>query len=116
MVTLGYFALKPSIIAELFVSSYQDRMDRVPDTSPSASARELMPANRTTASNRDRNFFMVNPPYEFGFNPCHHYTAIKQEGYKTLEEGQVVEFKLLETSKGLQALDVTVIKDLATTK
>lgn len=45
-----------------------------------------------------------------------HYSAIKQEGYKTLEEGQVVEFKLLETSKGLQALDVTVIKDLATTK
>ena len=45
-----------------------------------------------------------------------HYTAIRQEGYKTLEEGQVVEFKLLETGKGLQALDVTVIKDLATTK
>ena len=45
-----------------------------------------------------------------------HYSAIKQEGYKTLEEGQLVEFKLLETGKGLQALDVVVVKELLTTK
>lgn len=45
-----------------------------------------------------------------------HYSAIRQEGYKTLEEGQIVEFKLLETSKGLQALDVIVLKELIATK
>lgn len=45
-----------------------------------------------------------------------HYSAIKQDGYKTLAEGQLVEFKLLETGKGLQALDVVVIKELSTTK
>ena len=45
-----------------------------------------------------------------------HYSAIRQEGYKTLEEGQIVEFKLLETEKGLQALDVVVAKELTTTK
>lgn len=45
-----------------------------------------------------------------------HYSTIRQEGYKTLVEGQVVEFTLLETMKGLQALDVTVVKDLITTK
>ena len=45
-----------------------------------------------------------------------HYSAIKQDGYKTLSEGQVVEFKLLETEKGLQALDVEVAKELSTTK
>ena len=45
-----------------------------------------------------------------------HYSAIRQDGYKSLEEGQVVEFKLLETEKGLQALDVTVSKELMTTK
>lgn len=45
-----------------------------------------------------------------------HYSTIRQEGYKTLNEGQVVEFTLLETLKGLQALDVTVVKDLVTTK
>ena len=41
-----------------------------------------------------------------------HYSAIRQDGYKTLSEGQMVEFKLLETDKGLQALDVTLDKSL----
>lgn len=45
-----------------------------------------------------------------------HYSAIRQDGYKTLEEGQLVEFKLLETGKGLQALDVIVSKELSTSK
>lgn len=45
-----------------------------------------------------------------------HYSAIRQEGYKTLEEGQIVEFKLLETGKGFQALDAVVSKELSATK
>lgn len=36
-----------------------------------------------------------------------HYTAIRMEGYRTLKEGQAVEFELLETPKGLQAAQVT---------
>lgn len=44
-----------------------------------------------------------------------HYSAIKQEGYKTLTEGQLVEFNLLETVKGYQALDVVVLKDVVRT-
>ena len=35
-----------------------------------------------------------------------HYSAIIKEGYKTLKEGAIVDFKLIETSKGLQAVDV----------
>ena len=35
-----------------------------------------------------------------------HYSAIKQEGYKTLSEGQLVNFELIETPKGLQAINV----------
>lgn len=38
-----------------------------------------------------------------------HYSAIKQEGYKTLCEGQLVEFDLIETKKGLQAINVVVV-------
>lgn len=45
-----------------------------------------------------------------------HYSAIKHDGYKTLSEGQLVKFKLLETPKGLQALDVEVINELIATK
>ena len=35
-----------------------------------------------------------------------HYSAILKEGYKTLNENSIVTFKLIETSKGLQAIDV----------
>lgn len=45
-----------------------------------------------------------------------HYSAINQDGFKTLTEGQYVEFNLLETAKGYQALDVVVIKETTTVK
>ena len=35
-----------------------------------------------------------------------HYSSIMIEGYKTLSEGQMVEFDLVETEKGLQAKNV----------
>ena len=40
-----------------------------------------------------------------------HYSAIKQEGYKTLSEGQLVSFDLIETPKGLQAINVIYNND-----
>ena len=39
-----------------------------------------------------------------------HYSAINHDGYKTLAEGQYVEFDLVETDKGLQAKNVVEIK------
>lgn len=38
-----------------------------------------------------------------------HYTAIEAEGYRTLLEGQQVEFRIEEGPKGLQAADVNPI-------
>ena len=35
-----------------------------------------------------------------------HYSAIIKNGYKTLNEGAYVNFNLVETNKGLQAVDV----------
>ena len=35
-----------------------------------------------------------------------HYSAIDQDGYKTLKEGEIVEFTLIETAKGNQAINV----------
>ena len=35
-----------------------------------------------------------------------HFRSIRGDGYKTLEEGQTVEFNLIEGPKGLQAEDV----------
>lgn len=40
-----------------------------------------------------------------------HYSAIKQDGYKSLSEGQMVEYELLETGKGLQAINVKEVSN-----
>lgn len=45
-----------------------------------------------------------------------HYSAINNNGYKTLEQGQIVDFKLLETAKGYQATDVSVVNSTVTSK
>ena len=37
-----------------------------------------------------------------------HYSAIDKQGFKTLNEGDIVCYKLIETPKGLQAKDVTL--------
>ncbi len=41
-----------------------------------------------------------------------HYTGIQGDGYRTLAEGQKVEFSLDETDKGLQAVDVAVMETI----
>lgn len=40
-----------------------------------------------------------------------HFSAIEMEGYKTLREGQRVEFELSEGPKGLHALHVHRLND-----
>ncbi|MGC9332921.1 MAG: cold-shock protein [Anaerolineae bacterium] len=38
-----------------------------------------------------------------------HFSAIRGEGFRNLEEGQTVEFNVEQGQKGLQAADVTVV-------
>jgi CspA family cold shock protein len=38
-----------------------------------------------------------------------HFSAISAEGFRTLDEGQKVEFKVTQGDKGLQAEDVTIL-------
>lgn len=37
-----------------------------------------------------------------------HYSAIKADGFKTLEDGQTVEYEEVQTDRGPQAKDVVV--------
>jgi CspA family cold shock protein len=41
-----------------------------------------------------------------------HYSAIIGVGYRTLQEGQKVEFRVEENDKGLQAQDVSVVDEM----
>jgi len=39
-----------------------------------------------------------------------HYTAIQSDGYRTLQEGQQVEFAIEQGPKGLQAAQVVILQ------
>ena len=39
-----------------------------------------------------------------------HYSALNREGFKTLDEGDQVEFEISEGNKGPQATNVTVVE------
>lgn len=39
-----------------------------------------------------------------------HYSAIRMDGYRTLREGQPVEYTIMETAKGLQAAEVVCMQ------
>jgi len=53
----------------------------------------------------------------YGFIQYHHqdifihYSNILEDGFKTLNQDDLVEFQLLETSKGLQALGIKRVKE-----
>lgn len=55
--------------------------------------------------NKDKGFGFINMEGEER-DIFFHYSQIVQEGFKTVDQGQVVEFELVEGDKGLQAHDI----------
>lgn len=54
--------------------------------------------------NASKGYGFITP--ESGEDVFVHFSAIQAEGYKTLEEGQAVEFEVTKGPKGLQASNV----------
>ena len=48
--------------------------------------------------------------YEAGNDVFVHFSGLNMEGFKTLKDGQTVEFDVSEGDKGLQATNVTVVQ------
>ncbi len=67
--------------------------------------------NATVASgtvkwfNAEKGFGFISQP-DGGADVFVHHSAIQMSGFRSLEEGQAVEFDLQEGPKGLQAVDV----------
>ena len=60
--------------------------------------------------NNEKGYGFIEIGAGVGEDVFFHYSAIEQEGYKSLKEGDVVEFTLIDTSKGKQAIDVKQVK------
>jgi len=55
--------------------------------------------------NNQKGYGFITP--ENGKDVFVHHTAFKSDGYRTLEEGQEVEFDIQQGPKGEQAVNVT---------
>jgi CspA family cold shock protein len=57
--------------------------------------------------NEGKGYGFIAP--EEGEDVFVHYSAIRGEGFRNLEEGQSVEFNVVQGQKGLQAKNVAVV-------
>lgn len=57
--------------------------------------------------NAEKGFGFITT--EEGDDVFAHFSQIKREGFKTLEEGQSVSFDVVEREKGLQAENIEVL-------
>ncbi|NLV87820.1 MAG: cold-shock protein [Tissierellia bacterium] len=57
--------------------------------------------------NAEKGFGFITT--EEGNDVFAHFSQINKEGFKTLEEGQEVEFNVVEGAKGLQAENINIL-------
>ncbi len=57
--------------------------------------------------NAEKGFGFITT--EEGNDVFAHFSQINKEGFKTLEEGQKVEFEVVESAKGLQAENINIL-------
>ncbi len=80
------------------------RMFKVAQVIPSIEEVRRLPKGTVKWFNDDKGFGFIEQ--EIGEDVFVHYSEIQVEGFKSLSEGQEVEYELEETEKGLSATDV----------
>jgi CspA family cold shock protein len=76
-------------------------------TGPRGRKNERMPKGTVKWFNREKGYGFITP--EEGKDVFVHYTGIAGEGFRNLEEGQIVEFEITQGQKGPQAQNVRVV-------
>jgi CspA family cold shock protein len=66
--------------------------------------QEEMPRGKVKWFNENRGYGFISR--DDGQDVFVHFSAIQGEGFKTLAEGEEVEFEIIESEKGLQAANV----------
>lgn len=69
-----------------------------------------MKKGRVKWFNNEKGYGFIEFGPELNEDVFVHYSAIECEGYKTLNEGDIVEFTLIRTAKGNQAINVKEVK------
>ena len=69
-----------------------------------------MKKGRVKWFNNEKGYGFIECGSDFNEDIFVHYSAIECEGYKTLKEGDIVEFTLITTAKGNQAINVKEVK------
>ena len=62
--------------------------------------------------NDEKGFGFIE--YKDGIDIFVHYSSIIEKGHKTLNEGDIVSYEIVETDKGYQAKNVSVLKKCIT--
>ena len=74
-----------------------------------------MPAGTVKWFNADKGYGFITPEGG-GSDLFVHFSAIQMRGYKSLDEGQRVQFEVTEGPKGPQASNVTPAKTASTSR
>lgn len=69
-----------------------------------------MQKGRVKWFNNEKGYGFIESGSDLNEDIFVHYSAIDCEGYKTLKEGDIVEFTLIKTAKGNQAINVKEVK------
>jgi len=77
----------------------------IPATSGGAAAGGSMATGTVKWFNASKGYGFITPT-DGGDDVFAHYSAIEMDGYKTLKEGQTVEFEVQQGPKGPQASNI----------